>query len=90
MDRLDLVNAALSKLGLPVVMTKSNVTKMPAADVKLLSEYLQVNVDHDAVTGEDLDFTEDYVKTGGLFKHSKTGNATAADLKDGLRRFLSK
>ncbi len=34
--------------------------------------------------------TEDSAKTGGPFKQSKSGNATAADLKDSLRRFLSK
>ena len=28
--------------------------------------------------------TEDSVKTGGPFKQSKSGNATAADLQDGL------
>jgi len=51
---------------------------------------MQVNVDDDRVAGEDREFTEDYVKTGGPFKQSKSGNATAADLKDSLRRFLSK
>ncbi len=29
-------------------------------------------------------------KTGGPFKQSKSGNATAADLKNSLKRFLSK
>ena len=39
--------------------------------------------------GQALDFSEDFVKVQGSFKHSKSGNVTAADLKDGLRRFLS-
>ena len=34
--------------------------------------------------------TEDSLKTGGLFKQRESGNATAADLKDNLRRFLGK
>ena len=51
---------------------------------------MQVNVDHDRVVGEDREFTGDSVKTGGPFKQSKSGNATAADLKDSLRRFLGK
>ncbi|DBA90271.1 TPA: hypothetical protein ACH3X1_003561 [Trebouxia sp. C0004] len=51
---------------------------------------MQVNVDHNRVIGEDPVFTEDSVKTGGPFKQSKSGNATAADLKNSLRRFLSK
>lgn len=51
---------------------------------------MQVNVDHDRVVGEDREFTEDSVKTGGPFKRSKSGNATAAELKNSLRRFLSK
>ncbi|KAL3153670.1 hypothetical protein ABBQ32_013271 [Trebouxia sp. C0010 RCD-2024] len=50
----------------------------------------QVNVDDDGVVGEDREFAEDSVKTGGPFKQSKSGNATAADLKDSLRRFLGK
>ena len=43
---------------------------------------MQVNLDHDRVVGEDREFTEDSVKTGGPFKQSKSGNATAADLKN--------
>ena len=49
-----------------------------------------MNVDDDGVVGEDREFTEDSVKTGGPFKQSKSGNATAADLQDSLRRFLGK
>ena len=51
---------------------------------------MQVNVDHDRLVGEDCEFTEDSVKTGGPFNQGKSGNATAADLKNSLRRFLSK
>jgi hypothetical protein len=51
---------------------------------------MQVNVDHDRMVGEDREFTEDSVKTGGPFNQGKSGNATAADLKNSLRRFLSK
>ena len=43
---------------------------------------MQMNVDHDRVVGEDREFTEDSVKTGGPFKQSKSGNAIAADLKN--------
>ncbi len=52
---------------------------------------MQVNVDHDRVVGEDREFTEeDSVKPGGPFKQGKSGKATAADLKNSLKRFLSK
>ena len=53
----------------------------------LMSSYMQV--DRDTVTGESRDISE-HIKTGGPFKQSKSGNATAADLKDSLRRFLGK
>ena len=49
-----------------------------------------MNVDHDRVVGEDREFTDDSVKTGGPFKQSKSGNAIAADLKNSLMRFLGK
>ena len=87
--RLQLVNLALGELGLPAVNTKSDVAKLPAAGVNALCAYLQEHVDHDPTTGQAIDFSEDFVKVQGGFKHSKSGNATAADLKDGLRRFLS-
>ena len=86
--RLQLVNVVLGELGLPAIATKSDVHKMSAADIKTLSAYLQDRIDHDPATGQALDFTQDYVKLDGTFKHSKSGNATAADFKDGLRRFL--
>ncbi|KAL3150147.1 hypothetical protein ABBQ32_000011 [Trebouxia sp. C0010 RCD-2024] len=59
-----------------------------AGDV--IPKKIAVDVDDDGVVGEDREFTEDSVKTGGPFKQSKSGNATAADLKNSLRRFLSK
>ena len=50
----------------------------------LMSSYMQV--DRDTVTGESRGISE-HIKTGGLFKHSKTGNAIAADIRDASRAF---
>ncbi|KAK9823215.1 hypothetical protein WJX72_001126 [[Myrmecia] bisecta] len=62
---------------------------MSAAAVKSLCAYLQEHINHDPATGQALDFTENFVKVLGSFKHSKSGHVTAADLKDGLARFLT-
>jgi len=39
--------------------------------------------------GEPLDFDKDYVMVDGAYLYSKTGNPTAADMKQGLRAFLA-
>ena len=54
----------------PLSLENASTSQQLVADVKVLCTYMQV--DSDTVTGEDLDFSQDHVKTGGLFKHSKT------------------
>ena len=63
---------------------------MPAADCKLLCGFLQVMWIVIESQARIVSLTEDSVKNGGPFKQSKSGKATAANLKDSLRRFLGK
>ena len=60
-----------------------------AADTKRLVDYLQGVVDFDPKTGESVDLLNDYVMVDEVYPHSKSGNPTAADMKDGMRRFLA-
>ena len=62
---------------------------MKAADIKPLVEYLQQHLDHDPQNGEPLNFDKDFVMVDGAYPNSKTGNPTAADIKQGLRAFLA-
>ena len=87
-NRLQIVNFALRELGSVAIKSKSVVTKMKAADVKLLAEYLQ-QLDHDPQNGEPLDFDKDCVMVDGAYPYSKSGNPTAAAIKQGLRVFLA-
>lgn len=87
--RLQIVNFALGELGSAAIKSKSDVTKMKAADIKLLAEYLQQHLDHDPQNGEPLNFDKDFVMVDGNYPNSKSGNPTAADMKEGLRAFLS-
>ena len=88
--RLIVINDALAALGIAAVKTRSDVAKMPASHVRQLCLHLQEHVDHDAGTGKDIDFMRDYVAgPDGIFKHSASGNATAADFRDALRKWLS-
>ncbi|KAL3156256.1 hypothetical protein ABBQ32_012531 [Trebouxia sp. C0010 RCD-2024] len=86
---LKIVNFALRELGSAGIKSKSDVAKMKAADVKMLAEYLQQHLDHDPQTGEPLDFDKDCVMVDGAYPYSKSGNPTAADMKQGLRAFLA-
>ncbi|KAL3144256.1 hypothetical protein ABBQ32_004029 [Trebouxia sp. C0010 RCD-2024] len=89
-NRLQIVNFALRELGSAgIYKSKSDVAKMKAADIKLLAEYLQQHLDHDPQNGEPLDFDKDCVMVDGAYPYSKTGNPTAADIKQGLRAFLA-
>ena len=88
-NRLQIVNFALRELGSAGIKTKSDVAKMKAADIKLLAEYLQQHLDHDPQNGEPLDFDKHCVMVDGAYPYSKTGNPTAADIKQGLRAFLA-
>ena len=88
-NRLQIVNFALRELGSAGIKSKSDVAKMKAADVKMLAEYLQQHLDHDPQTGEPLDFDKDCVMVDGAYPYSKSGNPTAADIKQGLRAFLA-
>ena len=88
-NRLQIVNFALGELGSAAIKSKSDVAKMKAADIKLLAEYLQQHLDHDPQNGEPLDFDKDCVMVDGAYPYSKTGNLTAADIKQGLRAFLA-
>ena len=89
-NRLQIVNFALRELGSAgIIKSKSDVAKMKAADIKLLAEYLQQHLDHDPQNGEPLDFDKDCVMVGGAYPYSKSGNPTAADIKQGLRVFLA-
>ena len=88
-NRLQIVNFALRELGSAGIKSKSDVAKMKAADVKMLAEYLQQHLDHDPQTGEPLDFDKDCVMVDGAYPYSKSGNPTAADMKQGLRAFLA-
>jgi len=87
--RLQIVNFALGELGSAAIKSKSDVTKMKAADIKLLVEYLQQHLDHDPQNGEPLNFDKDFVMVDGTYLYSKSGNPTAADMKQGLRTFLA-
>ena len=88
-NRLQIVNFALGELGSAAIKSKSDVAKMKAADIKLLAEYLQQHLDHDPQTGEPLDFDKDSVMVDGAYSYSKSGNPTAADMKQGLHAFLA-
>jgi len=88
-NRLQIVNVALRELGSATIKSKSDVAKMKAADTKLLAEYLQQHLDHDPQNGEPLNFDKDFVMVHGAYLYSKTGNPTAADMKQGLRAFLA-
>ncbi len=88
-NRLQIVNFALGELGSAAIKSKSDVTKMKAADIKLLVEYLQQHLDHDPQNGEPLNFDKDFVMVDGTYLYSKSGNPTAADMKQGLRTFLA-
>ena len=89
-NRLQIVNFALRELGSAgIIKSKSDVAKMKAADIKLLAEYLQQHLDHDPQNGEPSDFDKDCVMVDGAYPYSKTGNPTAADIKQGLRAFLA-
>ena len=88
-NRLQIVNFALGELGNAAIKSKSDVAKMKAADIKLLAEYLQQHLDHDPQDGEPLNFDKDYVMVNGAYPYSKSGNPTAADMKQGLRAFLA-
>ena len=88
-NRLQIVNFALGELGSAAIKSKSDVAKMKAADVKMLAEYLQEHLDHDPQNGESLDFDKDCVMVDGGYPYSKSGNPTAADIKQGLRAFLA-
>ena len=88
-NRLQIVNFALGELGSAAIKSNSDVAKMKAADVKLLAEYLQQHLDHDLQDGEPLNFDKDYVMVDGAYPYSKSGNPTAADMKQGLRAFLA-
>ena len=88
-NRLQIVNFALRELGSAAIKSKSDVAKMKAADVKMLAEYLQEHLDHDPQNGEPLDFDKDCVMVDGGYPYSKSGNPTAADIKQGLRAFLA-
>ncbi len=88
-NRLQIVNFALRELGSAGIKAKSDVAKMKAADIKLLAEYLQQHLDHDPQNGEPLDFDKDCVMVDGAYPYSKSGNPTAADIKQGLRAFLA-
>ena len=88
-NRLQIVNFALRELGSAGIKSKSDVAKMKAADIKLLAEYLQQHLDHDPQNGEPLDFDKDCVMVDGAYPYSKSGNPTAADIKQGLRAFLA-
>ena len=87
-NRLQIVNFALGELGSSgIIKSKSVVAKMKAADLKMLAEYLQQHLDHDPQNGEPLDFDKDCVMADGAYPYSKSGNPTAADIKQGLRAF---
>ena len=88
-NRLQIVNFALGELGSAAIKSKSDVAKMKAADIKLLAEYLQQHLDHDPQDGEPLNFDKDCVMVDGAYPYSKSGNPTAADVKQGLRAFLA-
>ncbi len=88
-NRLQIVNFALRELGSAAIKSKSDVAKMKAADVKMLAEYLQQHLDHDPQNGEPLSFDKDFVMVDGAYLYSKTGNPTAADIKQGLCTFLA-
>ena len=88
-NRLQIVNFALRELGSAAIKSKSDVAEMKAADVKMLAEYLQEHLDHDPQNGEPLDFDKDCVMVDGGYPYSKSGNPTAADIKQGLRAFLA-
>ena len=88
-NRLQIVNFALRELGSAGIKSKSDVAKMKAADIKLLAEYLQLHLDHNPQNGEPLDFDKDCVMVDGAYPYSKSGNPTAADIKQGLRAFLA-
>ena len=87
-NRLQIVNFALRELGSAGIKSKSDVAKMKAADIKLLAEYLQQHLDNPQ-NGEPLDFDKDCVMVNGAYPYSKSGNPTAADIKQGLRAFLA-
>ncbi|DBA94419.1 TPA: hypothetical protein ACH3X1_002018 [Trebouxia sp. C0004] len=90
MSVLQIVNFALGELGSSgIIKSKSDVAKMKAADIKMLAEYLQQHLDHDPQNGEPLDFDKDCVMVHGAYPYSKSGNPTAADIKQGLRVFLA-
>jgi len=86
---LQIVNVALRELGIPAIQTKSDVAKKKAADIKRLVDYLQGVHDFDPETGESMDLLNDNVMVDGVYAQSKSGNLTAADMKDGMRRFLA-
>ena len=88
-NRLQIINFALRELGSANIKSKSDVAKMKAADTKLLAEYLQQHLDHDPQNGEPLNFDKDFVMVDGAYLYSKSGNPTAADIKQGLRAFLA-
>ena len=88
-NRLQIVNVALRELGSATIKSKSDIANMKAAEIKQLAKYLQQHLDHDPQNGEPLNFDEDYVIVNGAYPNSKTGNPTAADLKQGLRAFLA-
>ena len=88
-NRLQIVNFALGELGSAAIKSKSDVAKMKAADIKLLAEYLQQHLDYDPQNGEPLNFDNDFVMVDGAYLDSKSGNPTAADMKQGLHTFLA-
>ncbi len=62
---------------------------MKAADTKQLVDYLQGTLDFDPKTGDSMDILNDYIMVDGVYPHSKSGKPTAADMKQGLQRFLA-
>ncbi|KAK9814199.1 hypothetical protein WJX72_002175 [[Myrmecia] bisecta] len=52
-------------------------------------DHPQEHIDHGPASGEALDLDEHFVQVQGVYEYSKSGKPTAADLKAGLRRFLT-
>ena len=86
-ERLDIVNEALAELGMAAIRTRTDIGKLTAANVKAVCAHLQETIDHDPMTGKDVDFLQDYVAgPGGVFQHSLSGKPTAADF---MRHWIS-
>ncbi|KAK9806150.1 hypothetical protein WJX72_003274 [[Myrmecia] bisecta] len=86
MGKAAVISEAYTELGIAAQapLKKGQLAKLPAADVRKLYDYLQLNVVQDT-NGNELDFGEAFLE----IKHGHTGVPTAQDLKDAIWKFLA-